>query len=456
MTSRRNDFSKGKTSHLIMQLAIPMSIAQLINVLYNVVDRIYIGRIANVGTLALSGIGITFPIITMISAFANLVGMGGAPLCSIERGRNDLEKARRILGTSFLLLLIFGFLLTLSILLTKNSLLYLFGASDATFVYANDYLSIYLLGTVFSLVSLGLNNFINAQGFAKQGMFTILIGAFINLILDPIFIFLFNMGVKGAALVSVLAQLVSMLWTLYFLKGTEAIIQLKQQFIAFDFPIIKDIITLGFSGFIMAVTNSIVQIVCNATLSVYGGDIYISIMTIINSIREMVFMPVNGITSSAQPVMGYNYGAKLYSRVKSCIHFISLATFLYTLGIWLILFLFPEPFLRIFTNDVATISHGVIALHTYFFGFFFMAFQFAGQSTFVALNKPKQAVFFSIFRKVIIVTPLTILLPRVPQIGILGVFLAEPISNLIGGLSSYLTMYFTVYRKLPQHDGVIE
>lgn len=443
----KNDFSKGKISSQIINLAIPMSVAQLISVLYNVVDRIYIGKIGD-GALALSGVGITFPIITIIIAFANLIGMGGAPLSSIERGKNDIEKASKIMGASFLMLCVLGIIIPLIVYAIKTPLLYAFGASTDTFVYANEYISIYLLGSIFVMITLGLNSFINAQGFGKQGMLTNLIGAILNLILDPIFIFGFSLGVKGAAIATIISQFVSMLWTLYFLRGKTTILRLSKKYMIFDFSIIKEVVTLGFSGFIMAITNSIVQIVCNSTLSFYGGDIYVGIMTIINSVREMTFMPVTGIVHGAQPVMGYNYGAKLYDRVKKAIHFSSIVTVVYLLFIWLILFLYPAFFIRIFNDNKDIIALGIPAFHVYYFGFCFMAFQVCGQSIYVALNKPKLAIFFSIFRKVIIVAPLTILLPTIPSIGIMGVFLAEPISNLIGGLASYITMYFTVYKKL--------
>lgn len=452
VTMKKNDFTKGKISSQIMHLAIPMTFAQLVNVLYNVVDRMYIGRIANVGSIALSGVGITFPIITIIIAFANLAGNGGAPLSSIERGKGNDEKASLIMGNSFLMLCVFSVILTLVVYVIKEPVLYLFGASKETFSYANEYLSIYVLGTLFTLISLGLNAYINAQGFAKQGMLTICIGAIINLIFDPLFIFTFNMGVKGAALVSVIAQFISMVWTIYFLRSDLSILKLSKKYMRWNWSISFEILSLGLSGFIMAITNSIVQIVCNATLSVYGGDIYIGIMTIINSVREMMFMPVSGITSASQPVMSYNYGANKHDRVKQCIRFMSVVCVVYSLLSWLVLFLFPEAFIRIFSSDSKTIALGIPAFHIYYFGIFFMAFQFSAQSTFTALNKPKQAVFFSIFRKVIIVTPLTILLPTLPSIGIMGVFLAEPISNLIGGLASYLTMYFSVYIKLKPED----
>lgn len=445
---QRNDFTKGSIPLTILQLALPMTIAQLINVLYNIVDRIYIGRIGDGATLALSGIGITFPIITIIMAFANLFGMGGAPLCSIERGKGNLKKAENIMGNSFTMLIISGVILTVLCLIFKRDILYLFGASDAIYPYANDYITIYLYGSVFVMIGLGMNSFINSQGFAKFGMMTVLIGAILNIILDPIFIFAFDLGVKGAALATIASQLVSALWVMYFLCGSETILKLRKEQMKLKWDLIKQIVTLGMSGFVMAITNSSCQVVCNATLQIYGGDIYIGIMTIINSVREVITMPVNGLTNGAQPVLGYNYGAKEYTRVKQAIKFMSLLCVGYTLMMWLFVLLEPSLFIRIFNDDPQTIEKGIAALQVYFFGYFFMSLQFSGQSVFVALNQSKQAVFFSIFRKIIIVVPLTIWLPTIAHLGVYGVFLAEPISNLIGGSASFTTMLATVWPKL--------
>lgn len=458
---QKNDFSQGSVTRQILQLALPMTVAQLINVLYNIVDRIYIGRLGEGASLALSGIGLTFPIITIIIAFANLFGMGGAPLCSIERGKGNLEKAEVIMGNAFSMLLLCSIALTIGTLLCKEPLLYLFGASADTFRYANDYITIYACGSVFVMVGLGMNSFINAQGFAKFGMLSVTIGAVLNLILDPIFIFVLSMGVKGAALATVCSQCISALWVLYFLTGKETILKLTRACMKLRWDILKEILALGMSGFVMAITNSSVQIVCNATLSIYGGDLYIAIMTIINSVREVITMPLNGLTNGAQPVLGYNYGAKAYDRVKHAILFMSILCVLYTAFMWLLIVLFPSFFLHIFNSDVDIIRYGVPSLQLYFFGYVFMALQFSGQSVFVALNKSKQAVFFSIFRKIIIVVPLTLFLPRIAHLGVYGVFLAEPISNLIGGSASFLTMLVTVWsalknKDIPQKDGMIE
>ena len=447
-----NDFSKGSISSNIIKLALPMTLAQLINILYNVVDRMYIGRIPDASSLALTGVGVTFPIITIIMAFANLFGMGGSPLCSIERGKGDNEKAEKIMGNSFAMLILTGIIITIICLIIKKPLLYMFGASDSTFTYADNYISIYLIGSVFVMISLGMNSFINAQGFAKIGMMTVLLGAVANIILDPIFIFLFNMGVSGAALATLISQFLSALWVLKFLLSSKSILKLKRKNFTLDFNLVLKITYLGFSGFIMALTNSIVQIVCNISLQMYGGDLYVGIMTVINSIREIIMMPVNGITNGSQPVMSFNYGAKKYNRVKSAIKFTSISCIVYTTGIWIILKLFPVFFIRLFNNNPDLLSKGISCMGIYFFGFFMMSFQFAGQATFVALGKSKQAIFFSLLRKIIIVVPLTVLLPKLFNLGIIGVFMAEPISNFIGGIACYSTMMFTVWKSLSDED----
>jgi len=446
------DFSKGSVKRNIIRLAVPMTLAQLINILYNIVDRIYIGRLGEGNALALTGLGVCLPIITMISAFANLAGTGGAPLFSIERGKGDEGEAESIMANSFSLLLLFGAALTVLGLVLKKPLLYLLGASDATYPYANSYLTIYLLGSIFVLISLGMNNFINAQGFGKTGMFTVIIGAGVNLVLDPIFIFVLDMGVQGAAIATVLSQGVAALWTLRFLFGKKAVIKLRLERMRIKASRVGKILGLGMSGFTMAVTNSLVQMVCNSTLQSYGGDVYVGVMTIINSVREVVQMPVWGISSGAQPVMGYNYGAGRNDRVKQSVSFMSVTMILYTLAVWLLIFLFPRFFLGVFSDDSQVIEAGVSCLHIYFFGFFMMALQYAGQSTFTGLGFSKYAVFFSIFRKVVIVVPLTLLLPKIATLGVSGVFMAEPISNFIGGGACFVTMYLVVYRRMKRSE----
>lgn len=447
MQSRKNDFTKGSVARNILNLALPMTLAQLINVLYNIVDRIFIGRIPDHATQAMGGLGIALPLITFIIAFANLFGMGGAPLCSIARGKGNDQEAEEIMGNSFAMLVIFGIGLTILGLVFKKPLLYLFGASHDTFPYANEYISIYLLGTIFVMIGLGMNSFINSQGFAKIGMMTVLIGAITNIALDPLFIFTFNMGVKGAALATIISQAISAIWILSFLTGQNTILKLRFERMKLKWHYIKQIISLGMSGFMMAITNSLVAIVCNASLQSYGGDIYVAAMTVINSIREVVSMPSSGLTNASQPVLGYNYGAGEYKRVLKGITFMTVVCVSYTFIMWLIITLFPTTFIQIFNKEPHLIEVAVPSLKVYFFGFFMMAFQFAGQSVAVALGKSKQAVFFSLLRKVFIVVPLTLLLPKI-GFGINGIFLAEPISNFVGGGACYITMWLTIGKDL--------
>lgn len=447
------DFTKGNVRSAILRLAVPMTLAQLVSLLYNIIDRMYIGHLPENSTLALTGLGLTFPILTVITAFSNLFGMGGAPLFSIARGKKQPHRAEEIMGNTFSMLIFTGIVLTIVGLCVKRPVLYLFGASDATISYADNYLSIYLCGSIFVMISLGMNGFINGQGFARKGMMTVLIGAVLNILLDPVFIFVLGWGVRGAAAATVISQFVSAVWILRFLTGKQALLHLKRRYLRVRFKLLKDIVALGMSGFIMSVTNSIVQVVCNATLQIYGGDLYIGIMTVVNSVREVVSMPISGLTNAAQPVLGYNYGAKAYRRVRSGIRFMTISGMAYMLIIWAIVFAFPKQFIHIFNSDPELLLNGVKPLHIYFFGFFMMSFQFSGQSTFVALGKSRQAIFFSIFRKVIIVVPLTLLLPKVAGLGVMGVFLAEPISNFVGGLASFGTMMATVWRKLKEPEN---
>ncbi len=450
--TQTNDFSKGSVAGNILRLALPMTVAQLINVLYSVVDRMYIGRLPDAAGNALTGLGLTFPILSIVTAFANLFGMGGSPLFSIQRGKGDRDRAQVILGNTFALLVGTGVALTVVLLVLKRPLLYAFGASDATYPYADGYLTIYLLGSVFVMISLGMNQFINAQGFGRTGMLTVLIGAVTNILLDPVFIFVLGMGVQGAALATILSQFLSAVWAVSFLRGKKALIRLEWGSMRLQPKLVWQIVSLGFSSFVMAITNSIVQVACNSTLQSFGGDLYVGVMTIINSVREVVSTPINGVTSAAQPVMGFNYGAQEYRRVRSGIVFTTIVCVVYTTAVWLLLLLFPRFFIGLFTGEEALREAAVPSMHIYFFGFFMMSLQMAGQSAAVALGRSKQAVFFSLFRKVIIVTPLTLLLPHLFSLGVNGVFLAEPISNFIGGGACYITMLLTIWREMNRRE----
>ena len=447
MTAAASDFSQGKIWRRIMAQAIPLTLAEIVHMLYNVVDRIYIGHLSSADSMALTGVGLIFPIVSLIGAFTSLLGTGGAPLFSIARGAGNEQKASHYQSMVFILLLYTSLALTALSYIFKRPVLYLFGASDASYPYADAYLTIYLLGTPFTMLATGLNGFINAQGFPRVGMLTTMLGAALNLVLDPLFIFVFNMGVRGAALATVISQVVSCLWVLRFLCGKKALIPLCREHMRVDGNMLRSVLSLGVVGFIMKGTNSLVQIVCNATLQSYGGDLYVGVMTVVNSVREILFLPVSGISSGAQPVISFNYGAKKYSRVRQGIKFMTIACTAYTTISWMAVLLFPRFFVGLFSSDEALLIAGPAALNLYFFGFFFMAFQSSGQSAFQALGDARHAITFSLFRKVVIVVPLTILLPRL-GFGVDGVFMAEPVSNVLGGLACYTTMLLTVYRRM--------
>jgi len=443
---RKNDFSQGRISSNIMSLALPMMAAQLVNVLYSVVDRIYLGRLPGSDHLALTGMGVTIPIVSILMGLANLCGTGGAPLFSIHRGRGEDEEAERVMGNAFSLLILFGLAATAFFLAFRRPILYLFGASADTFPYAVEYMTVYLCGTLFVMISLGMNPFINSQGFGKIGMMTVFLGAATNIILDPIFIFAMDMGVTGAALATVIAQGLSSLWVLRFLTGPKAIIRLRLSCLKMEWARCKKIIALGLSGFFQNMTNSLVQVVCNATLQSYGGDLYVGIMTILNSIREVVVMPLHGLTSGTQPVAGYNFGAKKYGRVRESIRFSVSTTVIYSAATSIVAMLLPELLIRIFNDNPDIIAHGIPAMRIYFCMFAVFALQMSGQAVFVALGYSKRAIFFSLLRKAFINAPLTVILPI--WMGVTGVFAAEAISQLLGGIASFTTMYITVYRRM--------
>ena len=448
----KNDFTKGSIASNILRMAIPMTIAQIVNVLYNIVDRMFIGRLPAEGMLALTGLGLCFPIISIVTAFTNLCGSGGAPLCSIARGEGDTEKAETIMGNAFSMLLILGVVLTCVVLAIRRPVLYAFGASDDTFPYADAYITVYILGSLFVMIGLGMNPFINSQGFGNFGMITVCIGAATNIILDPIFIYVLHMGVRGAALATILSQAASATWVLRFLTGKRAILKLRLRCMRLQWPIVRRIVGLGLSNFTMACTNSAVQVMYNSTLQFFGGDLYVGIMTVINSIREVVFMPISGTTQGALPVMGFNYGARNYARVRQCITFILKLCVTYATLATIFLMAVPQVMIRIFSNDPDLLTEGARCVRVYFCAQFLMSMQMTGQNTFLALGRSKQAIFFSLLRKVIIVVPLVYILPRIGHLGVMGCFLSEPISDLIGGTACFTTMMLTVWRELVRKE----
>ena len=442
------DFSQGKPSGIILRLGLPMMLAEFVHVLYNIVDRMYIGHMAEGGTLALTGLGICFPLITLIGAFANLFSTGGATLATIARGAKEPRKAERIMGTSFTMLLLTGLALTVILYAAAPTALRWLGGDDETLPAAIGYFRIYVLGTIPVLISLGMNPFINAQGFPKIGMVTVILGAALNIVLDPLLIYTLHMGIRGAALATVLSQAASALWVLAFLRSRKATLRLTT--LRPERSELKGIMKLGATGFTFRVTNSITQAIVNIMLKTWGGalsTVYVGAMSLINSIREITSLPNSGIVAGAQSVMSYNYGAKLYRRVSACIRFAFLSGLGINIVMWLLVMVIPAPLLRIFTSDEQLIATAVTCTRIFFGAFPFMALQQAGQSTFVALNYPRYALFFSLLRKIVLVAPLTLLLPSL-GLGVYGVFWAELASQVIGATACFTTMYFVIWRHM--------
>lgn len=447
---KKIDFENGTITDNILSASIPMLVAQLLNLLYNVVDRIYIARIPHIGTTAIGAVGICFPVIVIITAFANLFGSGGTPLFSIYRGRKKNKEAALIMDTSFSMLCAGAFILMSCGMLFSKPILMVFGASDSTIVYAYPYMMIYLIGTIPSMLALGLNPYINAQGYSTTGMISVAIGAVFNFILDPLFIFVFGLGVKGAAVATVISQCFSAMFTIYFLthKSELKMRFLKKSELAECAGYAKNIISLGTAGFIMQVTNSLVTICCNNVLSVTGGDIYISVMTIVSSVRQLVDTPIHAINEGSSPVISYNYGAGKPARIRKAIMVLGIMTLAYTAVMWSIIIFAPGSLISIFSSDSSLLSDAIVALKQYFAAFIFMDLQYIGQTVFKSLNKKKHAIFFSLLRKVIIVVPLTYIMPYTFNMGTAGVFLAEPVSNVIGGSICFITMLCTVLPEL--------
>lgn len=445
--TQQNDFSKGNIPRTITRLAIPMILAMLVNALYSVVDRIYIGHLSGIGQTALTGIGLCYPITMAIAAFSYLVGNGGGPLTSILRGAKDDEGAEKVLGNSITLLVLFGIAVPLICFFIQKPVLYLFGASDATYPYAREYITIYLSGSLPVILTLGLNPFLNAQGFTRTGMITVLIGAVCNILLDPLFIFVFGMGVRGAAVATVISQTVSAVWVIAFLLGKKNLIRVRKKYLRIQRNVSVRIMGLGVSTFIMNLTEAAISAVFNASLSRFGGDIYVTVMTVATSVSQLVFMPLSGFAQGAQPVTGYNYGAREYVRVKQCFWFLVKASVTYAVLAWLVLMLFPRQLIGIFNNDPQLMETAIPMFRIFFCMNFIMSLQMSAQNTFVAMGEAKKATFFALYRKVMLLIPLILILPRI-GFGITGVFAAEPVADTISALTCFTTFLLTAYRKL--------
>lgn len=440
----RNDEKLGTAplGRLMLSLALPTVLAQLINVLYNVVDRIYIGHMQGDGNLALTGVGVTLPIITLIAAFSAFAGAGGAPLAAIELGKKDERKASLIMGNSAWLLVFFSIVLTIGFLIFKVPILYAFGASSKTIAYANDYITIYLLGTIFVQLALGLNAFISGQGAAKAAMLSVLIGAVINIVLDPIFIFALHLGVRGAALSTVISQFVSAVWVVSFLKSKRSVLHLK--IVRPDKSLILKIAALGIAPFVMQSTESLVTITFNTGLQRYGGDLYVGSMSILMSIMQLIVIPVNGITQGVQPIVSYNYGAGNRLRVKETVIRLVSVCLLGTLILAGVAIFCPGIYASMFTNDAELVALTCRIMPIFFLGIAIFGIQAACQSTFLALGQAKVSLFIATLRKIILLIPLALILPKFS--GVKGIYIAEPVSDVISVIVTSVLCVITLKR----------
>ena len=422
---------------LFFTMAIPSVLAQLINVLYNIVDRIYIGHIKDIGSLALTGVGVTFPIIMVVSAFSAFAGQGGAPLASILLGAKDQEKAEKVLGSSTALLLVFSISLTLILQILKTPLLYAFGASDNVIGFAQDYIGLYLWGTIFVMLSLGLNTFISGQGNAKTAMFSVLIGAVTNIILDPIFIFVMNMGVKGAALATIISQAFSAIWVVNFLISKKSSLKIKRENLKLDMKFVKKIGSLGCSPFIMQSTESLVLLTLNSGLQKYGGDLYVGSMSILISVLQLIFVPVSGIAQGVQPIISYNFGAGNRERVIKTFKALLIVCLVATMFMGGIAVLFPNFYVKMFTESEELMKLTSKMMPIFTLGMCIFGIQQSIQVTFLAMGQAKFSIFIALLRKVILLVPLAIILPRF--LGVKGIYYAEPMADITSVVVASIT-----------------
>lgn len=431
MNQQKNQLGEGSVGKLLWKLSLPAIVAQLVNLLYNMVDRIYIGHIPEQGDLALTGLGLCFPIIMIVTAFAQLIGGGGAPRVAIHMGKGEKEEAEKILGSGVATLVLIAAVITVLLELAGAPILRLFGASDQTLPYALDYMRIYVIGTICVMMSLGLNPFITTQGFSKDAMKTVIIGALCNIILDPIFIFVLGMGVKGAALATIISQGISAVWVLRFLTGKKSILHIKKEYFKIDWDIMKPVLALGISPFIMSATESAINIAFNMQLSRFGGDIAVGAMTILSSIMQLQMMPVQGISQGAQPIMSFNYGAGNMERVKKTYKLLLVCCLSYTMIFWAAVQLFPQVFVGIFNKSPELLETTTWALRIYMAVSGMFGIQMAVQQTFVSLGQAKLSLFIACLRKIILLIPLIFILPTFFPDKVFAVFLAEPVSDFI-------------------------
>lgn len=450
----RNPLGYEPVGKLFLRLSIPAVIAQLVNLLYNLIDRIFIGHIKEIGDIALTGVGVCLPLIMIISAVSCLCGMGGAPKAAIKMGQNDLDSASKILGNCTTLTIIFSIFLTIIVLIFKEPLLYLFGASENTIKYALDYVSIYSLGTIFVMISLGLNSFITTQGFSKVSMINVIIGAVLNIILDPIFIYIFNMGVKGAALATIISQAVTAILIIRFLLSNKTRLKIELKYLKLDYKVFLPVMALGLSPFIMQSTESILSICFNTSLLKYGGDIAVGAMTILTSLMQFTMLPLQGFSQGAQPIISYNYGARNSNRIKKVFKILLIICISYSFVFWLAAMIFPSSLVSIFTDKEELIIFASKALRIYMAVICMFGIQIACQQTFVSLGNAPVSLFLALLRKVILLIPLIYIVPLFMENKCDAVFLAEPIADFIA-VSTTAIMFIIIFRKsMKKIEGV--
>ena len=447
MSSSKTDLGSGNVRSLLLKLAIPAVVAQVINLLYNIVDRIYIGHIPVVGTSALTGVGLCLPLLMLINAFASMAGAGGAPRAAISMGQGKKDEAEKILGNCFSALLIFAVILTIIFGIFAKSLLILFGASENTLPYALDYFLIYNVGNIFVLIVMGMNPFLTTQGFAKFSMLTTVIGAVFNIILDPIFIFGLGMGVKGAALATILSQCISAVWVLKFLTGKKTILKLQLKNLKLIPKVIFPCLALGMSSFIMLSTESLLSISFNSSLAKYGGDLAVGAMTIISSVSQLIMMPINGVCQGAQPLLSFNFGAGKKERVMETFKYELMICAGYTTLFWLLTMIAPQIFASIFSSDAALIEKAAWCMRIYMAGIFALGFQISCQQTFVALGQAKTSLLLACLRKLVLLIPLIFVFPLFFENKVFAVFLAEPISDIVAAIVT-TSCFFTKIRGI--------
>lgn len=452
--NEKNEFlGTEPVGRLLFRLAIPTVAAQLVNMLYNIVDRIYIGHMPVDGKLALTGVGVCLPIILVVSAFAALVSSGGAPRASIYMGQKDNDAAEKTLAACFSLQVLISLVLTVVLLLFGRPLLLAFGASENTIEFASAYLSIYCLGTIFVQLTLGMNAFITAQGFAKTGMLTVLIGAILNIILDPLFIFAFDMGVRGAALATILSQAVSCVWVLHFLTGKKTVLRIKRENLGIKPKLVLPCVALGLAPFIMQSSESVISVCFNASLLRYGGDLAVGAMTILSSVTQFAILPAQGLAQGAQPITSYNYGAGNKERVKKTFFLLLGISLAYSTLLWLLVMLFPSFFAGIFTPDAELLPYAASMLRVYYAGMLLFGLQMACQMTFVSLGNAKASIIVAVVRKFVLLLPFIYIMPHLVPDKALGVFLAEPVADIIAVTFTGILFFFQFRKALRNMPG---